>query len=98
MSSFLRASSPLVTEMVSSGSPCRIASRAIRFSLRSSTASTLACITCSASHPLHIRYPGGYDRKQLVKVDGLRDVVGSAGRQAGLPVAGHRLGGQEHHR
>ena len=37
-------------------------------------------------------------RQQLVEVDGLGDVVGGPGREAALPVAGHRLRGEEHHR
>ena len=44
------------------------------------------------------RHPGGHQREQLVQVDRLGDVVAGAGGQAGLPVAGHRLGGQEDHR
>src|SRR6266511_3809610 len=107
----LSASSPLCAPTGWTGRPWRIASRAVRLSLRSSTSSTLAACRCSGlvtvppgslaprrSHlPPGAADPGRHDLEQLIEVDRLGDVVARARREAGLPVARHRLRGQEHH-
>ena len=89
------------------GRPCRMASSASRLSRRSSTSSTLAGRPVVTMRPFCVMSPtarpsplpsAAISVQQFVEVDRLGDVVAGPGGQGRLAVAGHRLGGQEHHR
>src|SRR3712207_574439 len=95
-SSCLSAASPLSTATACTGRPWRIASRAMRLSLRSSTSSALAVSATPVS--LVGVHPAGHELDQLVQVDRLRDVVGGTRGERGLAVTRHRLGREEHYR
>ena len=107
----LSASEPEFARISSCPRPDRMASSASRFSGRSSTSridTPEAGEGCTVTPPHRSRarmlvvggtdQPGPHHGQQLVQVDRLGDVVTRPGHQALVPVARHRLRGEEQDR